>query len=149
MASSTSNTNVEEEYEDLAYKQRMKASVYYTVLQLCKEAEVNMEIKINKQVTAAIAETTCKQFEHFAADLELFAKHGKRTTINTDDVKLLVRKTPKLLEHLNSVQEENPSKTVNKGKKKTVSNKSKKKSTTVDEVTTIEEVDLDPEMDNT
>lgn len=37
-----------------------------------------------------------------AADLEAFAGHARRSTVNTDDVKLLARNNSKLSEHLQS-----------------------------------------------
>ncbi|ESO84373.1 hypothetical protein LOTGIDRAFT_59040, partial [Lottia gigantea] len=77
--------------------QRLKAAVFFSVVQICKQVEEDTGCTINKQVTASISELTCKQFENVATDIELFAKHAKRSTINTDDVKLLVRKTPNLV----------------------------------------------------
>ncbi|XP_078413918.1 centromere protein S isoform X2 [Cetorhinus maximus] len=66
--------------------------------------------------------------ENFATDLELFAKHGKRTTVNTDDVKLLARRSKALLNFItekcndlacnNAEQKEKRALTTGKGKKK-------------------------------
>ncbi|XP_048471157.1 centromere protein S [Rhincodon typus] len=66
--------------------------------------------------------------ENFAADLELFAKHGKRTTVNTDDVKLLARRSKALLNFItekcnelassNAEQKEKRAVPTGKGKKK-------------------------------
>ncbi|XP_062889431.1 centromere protein S [Mobula hypostoma] len=111
-----------------AYSQRLRAAVHYTVGCLCEETGENKEVEFSKQTIAAISETTFRQCENFAKDLERFAKHGKRTTINTDDVKLLARRS-KALENFitekcnelaasNAEQKEKKIITAGKGKKK-------------------------------
>ncbi|KAH3822248.1 centromere protein S-like [Dreissena polymorpha] len=96
----------EENFENLTFVQRLKAAVHHTTLKICKEDCEEKDVKLNRMVVAAISETTWKKCEHFATDLELFAKHAKRSTINADDVKMLVRKSPKLLEYITGIQEE-------------------------------------------
>ncbi|XP_018866420.1 centromere protein S isoform X3 [Gorilla gorilla gorilla] len=44
--------------------------------------------------------------ENFAKDLEMFARHAKRTTINTEDVKLLARRSNSLLKYITDKSEE-------------------------------------------
>lgn len=44
--------------------------------------------------------------ESFATDLELFAKHAKRTQINCDDVQLLARKSSTLAAHIDEMSKE-------------------------------------------
>ena len=44
-----------------------------------------------------------RQATIFCTDLELFSKHAKRKTILMEDVLLLARKSPQLLEHLRSI----------------------------------------------
>ncbi|XP_059808247.1 centromere protein S [Hypanus sabinus] len=111
-----------------AYSQRLRAAVHYTVGCLCEEIGENKQVEFSKQTIAAISETTFRQCENFAKDLERFAKHGKRTTINTDDVKLLARRS-KALENFitekcnelaasNAEQKEKKLITAGKGKKK-------------------------------
>ncbi|XP_067659006.1 centromere protein S-like [Haliotis asinina] len=89
--------------DDLSYDQRLKAAVHYTVVRICREVGDDLNVSINKQVVACIAETTWRQFETYSHDLEMFARHAKRSTVLPEDVKLLVRKSPKLLEHINSL----------------------------------------------
>ncbi|XP_074190178.1 centromere protein S isoform X2 [Rhinolophus sinicus] len=44
--------------------------------------------------------------ENFAKDLEMFARHAKRSTINTEDVKLLARRSNSLLRYITEKNEE-------------------------------------------
>ncbi|XP_063291757.1 centromere protein S [Pelobates fuscus] len=81
-------------------KQRLKAAVHYTVGCLCQDVADEKDIQFSKQAVAAISEITFRQFETFAKDLELFARHAKRTTITMDDVKLLARRSRPLYEHI-------------------------------------------------
>ena len=86
-----------EDYEKLAYIQRLKAAIHYTVAEICEESGTEYEVSFSKQVISALAETTFRYSQIMARDLELFAKHAKRSTINTDNVKLLIRKSPELV----------------------------------------------------
>ncbi|XP_052573417.1 centromere protein S isoform X1 [Peromyscus californicus insignis] len=44
--------------------------------------------------------------EHFAKDLEMFARHAKRSTVTTEDVKLLARRSNSLLKYITEKNEE-------------------------------------------
>ncbi|XP_029801776.1 centromere protein S [Suricata suricatta] len=44
--------------------------------------------------------------QNFARDLEMFARHAKRSTINTEDVKLLARRSNSLLKYITEKSEE-------------------------------------------
>ncbi|XP_026866727.2 centromere protein S isoform X2 [Electrophorus electricus] len=79
-----------------AYSQRLKAAVHYTVGRLCQNAVADCEMEVSRQAIAAIAETTFRQCDIFAKELEAFARHAKRHTVTTDDVKLLARKSTAL-----------------------------------------------------
>ncbi|OWK08704.1 APITD1 [Cervus elaphus hippelaphus] len=59
-------------------------------------------MQFSKQTIAAISEVTFRQCENFANDLEMFARHGKRSTINTEDVKLLARRSHSLFKAIAS-----------------------------------------------
>ncbi|XP_067423493.1 centromere protein S isoform X2 [Emydura macquarii macquarii] len=96
----------EQEREHLLHTQRLKAAVHYTVGCLCQEVAEDKGIQFSKQTIAAISEITFRQCEIFAKDLEMFARHGKRTTINSEDVKLLARRSNSLLRYITQKSEE-------------------------------------------
>ncbi|XP_005665037.1 centromere protein S isoform X2 [Sus scrofa] len=85
-----------EEQQRFSYRQRLKAAVHYTVGCLCEEVASDKDMPFSKQTIAAISEVTFRQCENFAKDLEMFARHAKRSTINTEDVKLLARRSNSL-----------------------------------------------------
>ncbi|KAL4693977.1 hypothetical protein H8959_013242 [Pygathrix nigripes] len=95
-----------EEHQRFSYQQRLKAAVHYTVGCLCEEVALDKEMQFSKQTIAAISELTFRQCENFAKDLETFARHAKRTTINTEDVKLLARRSNSLLKYITDKSEE-------------------------------------------
>lgn len=82
---------------DSELEQRLKMSVHFTVGKMCEEQESKYDIKFTKQVISVINEIVWNQIRQAAQDLESFAKHGKRTTINIEDVKLLVRRNESLV----------------------------------------------------
>ncbi|XP_043919085.1 centromere protein S isoform X2 [Protopterus annectens] len=77
-------------------RERLKAAVHYTVGCLTSEVAEDVGLSFSKRTIAAIAETTFRQCEQFARDLEMFARHAKRSTVNTDDVKLVARRSQSL-----------------------------------------------------
>ncbi|XP_008567035.1 PREDICTED: centromere protein S isoform X1 [Galeopterus variegatus] len=95
-----------EEQQRFSYQQRLKAAVHYTVGCLCEEVASDKEIQFSKQTIAAISEMTFRQCENFAKDLEMFARHAKRSTVNTEDVKLLARRSNSLLKYITEKNEE-------------------------------------------
>ncbi|XP_077314119.1 centromere protein S [Lithobates pipiens] len=111
--------------------QRLKAAVHYTVGGLCQDVAEDKEIQFSKQAIAAISEITFRQCEilisikRFAKDLEMFARHGKRSTINVDDVKLISRRSRSLHAHISAYGEEiasnNQEQKAKKKQKKSVS----------------------------
>ncbi|NXF56683.1 CENPS protein, partial [Ciccaba nigrolineata] len=86
--------------------QRLKAAVHYTVGCLCQDVAEDQEVQFSKQTIAAISEITFRQCENFAKDLEMFARHAKRTTVTTEDVKLLARRSSSLLKYITQKSEE-------------------------------------------
>jgi len=65
-------------------------------------------LDVDKKVIDCITNLGIQQLETLSNDLEAFAKHGKRTIVNTDDVKLLARRNPKLTTHLTSIEQTIP-----------------------------------------
>ncbi|NXP45326.1 CENPS protein, partial [Heliornis fulica] len=86
--------------------QRLKAAVHYTVGCLCQDVAEDKGVQLSKQAIAAISEVSFRQCETFAKDLEMFARHAKRSTINTEDVKLLARRSNSLLKYITKKSEE-------------------------------------------
>ncbi|XP_045596493.1 centromere protein S isoform X2 [Procambarus clarkii] len=85
---------------ELNHVQTLKAAIHFTVGRTCEEIGVELGLSFSKHVIATLSEITCKQLETYSADLEAFANHARRAVINTDDVKLLVRRNPDLTKHI-------------------------------------------------
>ncbi|XP_041836812.1 centromere protein S [Melanotaenia boesemani] len=86
--------------------QRLKAAVHYTVGHLCKKIGADHRKELSRQTVAAIAETTFRQCDVFAKDLEAFARHAKRTTVSAEDVKLVARRSTALSVYIQNKSEE-------------------------------------------
>ncbi|XP_035518600.1 centromere protein S [Morone saxatilis] len=86
--------------------QRLKAAVHYTVSRICQKMGEDHRREFSRQVIAAIAETTVRQCDIFAKDLEAFARHAKRSTVSTEDVKLVARRSTALSIYIQNKSEE-------------------------------------------
>ncbi|MEE6485177.1 hypothetical protein FKM82_014196 [Ascaphus truei] len=129
----------EEHEAQFSRTQRLKAAVHYTVGSLCKEVADDKEIQFSKQAIAAITEITFRQCETFAKDLEMFARHAKRSTINMEDVKLLARRSNSLMAHITKYSEEIASNNLEqKDKKKKKPGSAGKEQTSCEAGTTVQ-----------
>ncbi|XP_027299008.2 centromere protein S [Anas platyrhynchos] len=99
-------------------EQRLRAAVHYTAGCLCQDVAEDKGMRFSKQAIAAIAEITFRQCENFARDLEMFARHAKRSTVTTEDVKLLTRRSNSLLKYITQKSEELTSNTMEQKEKK-------------------------------
>ncbi|KAL4622576.1 centromere protein S-like [Arapaima gigas] len=92
--------------EEFSHHQRLKAALHFTVGRLCEDIAGSSRKKFSKELVAAIAETTFRQCDIFAKDLEAFARHAKRTTVNSEDVKLVARRSTALYNYITRKSEE-------------------------------------------
>ncbi|NXM07187.1 CENPS protein, partial [Tyrannus savana] len=91
--------------------QRLKAAVHYTVGCLCREVEEDKDVQFSKQSIAAISEITFRQCGTACCWQTLrggfiLCRHAKRSTINTEDVKLLARRSSSLLKYITQKSDE-------------------------------------------
>ncbi|XP_020484625.1 centromere protein S [Labrus bergylta] len=87
-------------------QQRLKAAVHFTVGRLCQKTGEDHRRDFSRQVIASMAETAFRQCDIFAKDLEAFARHAKRSTVSTEDVKLLARRSNALSIYIQNKSEE-------------------------------------------
>ncbi|NXT23957.1 CENPS protein, partial [Syrrhaptes paradoxus] len=82
--------------------QRLRAAVHYTAGGLCQEVAADRGTEFSKQAVAAIAEITFRQCGVFF----ILCRHAKRSTITTEDVKLLARRSSSLLRYITQKSDE-------------------------------------------
>ncbi|GJJ74572.1 centromere protein S [Entomortierella parvispora] len=77
-------------------RERLKAAIWFMVGEICENQKADLNVVITPQLVASLAEIVFNQAETLGKDLELFARHAKRSTINVDDVKLASRRNASL-----------------------------------------------------
>ncbi|NXJ64825.1 CENPS protein, partial [Rostratula benghalensis] len=109
--------------------QRLKAAVHYTVGCLCQDVAEDKDVQFSKQSIAAISEITFRQCGtevYFKGYFLILCRHAKRSTVTTEDVKLLARRSTSLLKYITQKSEEITSNNmVQKEKKKKKSSAAK------------------------
>ncbi|KAI5839947.1 kinetochore component CENP-S-domain-containing protein, partial [Morchella snyderi] len=80
--------------------QRLKSALWFTIGKIVDAECVTLKVNATPQFIAALTELVWAQLENVGRDLESFAKHAGRTTVNTDDVLLLARRNDGLEELL-------------------------------------------------
>ncbi|XP_021927434.1 centromere protein S-like isoform X1 [Zootermopsis nevadensis] len=83
--------------EGLSHEEKLRLSVLRDVSKICQEVGGQIKMELEKDVINLIGELIWKKMRVISQDLEHFAKHAKRTTINAEDVKLLTRRNPSLV----------------------------------------------------
>eukprot|EP00730_Choanoeca_flexa_P004234 TRINITY_DN11639_c0_g1_i1.p3 TRINITY_DN11639_c0_g1~~TRINITY_DN11639_c0_g1_i1.p3 ORF type:complete len:132 (+),score=25.42 TRINITY_DN11639_c0_g1_i1:2397-2792(+) len=86
--------------------QRAEAAIHYTVNEILKQIGRHEKVAFSKPTVAIISKLVVEQSQIMAQDLQAFAKHGKRTTIQPDDVKLFARRRSSMVARLDAMIEE-------------------------------------------
>jgi len=92
--------------QDLQRFERLKAAVELIVGDLSGEVSEQLGVEFCRETIATLALITVGKIERSAADLESFANHAKRTTVTTEDVKLLTRRNIQLTQYLATLDNE-------------------------------------------
>ncbi|KAK0635350.1 kinetochore component CENP-S-domain-containing protein [Bombardia bombarda] len=77
-------------------RERLKAALWYAIGQIVDEESLRLNRNATPQFIGMLTMMVMGQIENVAIDLESFAQHAGRTTINTDDVMLLTRRNSDL-----------------------------------------------------
>ncbi|GFT36787.1 centromere protein S [Nephila pilipes] len=114
-------------------EEKLQTSVHYAVGKICTDAAESFKVQFSKEFIASVADLAFRQAGIFAEDLEAFAKHAKRSTVNTDDVKLLARRSESLHDHINKMATELAANSI----------KAKNKKKKTDEEPVVQTIDID------
>ncbi|KAK5170031.1 kinetochore component CENP-S-domain-containing protein [Cryomyces antarcticus] len=87
MADEDDNNN-----EEALKTERLKSALWYSIGQIVDEDSLRLNINATPQFIGALTEMVWAQIENTSKDLESFARHAGRTTIDTSDVLLLARR---------------------------------------------------------
>ncbi|GEQ72070.1 hypothetical protein JCM33374_g5756 [Metschnikowia sp. JCM 33374] len=71
---------------------QLKSSVYLSVAKMVEDHCKDLNISASPSFVASLVELVYNQILLVGEDLELFAEHAGRTTINTSDVYMITRK---------------------------------------------------------
>ncbi|KAI7886262.1 hypothetical protein K492DRAFT_203352 [Lichtheimia hyalospora FSU 10163] len=77
---------------------QLKAAIWRAVDQIARAEAEKMGKTLSQAFVSSLADIVYAQAVTMATDLEVFAKHGRRSTISMDDVKLCARRNDNLLE---------------------------------------------------
>ena len=80
------------EADDQTKEERLKAALWYAMGKTIDGVAVAQNLNATPHFIGGLSEMVWGQIQNVAQDLEAFAKHGGRTTIDTKDVLLLSRR---------------------------------------------------------
>ncbi|KAL2010965.1 hypothetical protein VTN00DRAFT_3683 [Thermoascus crustaceus] len=72
--------------------QRLKSALWLSIGKIVDEETIKLGVNATPQFIGALTEMVWAQIETVSQDLEAFAKHAGRSTINVSDVMLLTRR---------------------------------------------------------
>ncbi|KAI3550157.1 hypothetical protein CPAR01_08211 [Colletotrichum paranaense] len=99
-------------------RERLKAALWFAVGKIVDEESIKQNCNATPQYIGALTEMVWAQIESVATDLESFSRHARRSTVHTEDVVLLARKNPDLLDIVRGFVEEQKAEKLRKGKGK-------------------------------
>lgn len=86
--------------DDETKDEKLKAALWYAVGQMVDSITLNQDLNATPHFIGGLSEMVWTQIDNVARDLEAFAKHSGRSTINCKDVLLLGRRNEGLDELL-------------------------------------------------
>lgn len=86
--------------DDNAKDEKLKAALWYAVGQTVDSITLKEDLNATPHFIGGMMEMIWAQIDNVAHDLETFAKHAGRSTVNTKDVLLLGRRNEGLAEIL-------------------------------------------------
>ncbi|KAF9885892.1 hypothetical protein FE257_012272 [Aspergillus nanangensis] len=78
--------------EEVGLEERLKSALWLYIGRIVDEETIKLGINATPQFIGALTEMVWAQIETASQDLESFAKHAGRSTINVSDVLLLARR---------------------------------------------------------
>lgn len=88
---------------------KLKASYHYSIGRTSELVSTKYKLSISKEFIYALTELAVHQLQLMAGDVEKFCKHAKRSTINSEDIKLYGRRNKDILalinQHIENIQE--------------------------------------------
>ena len=86
----------------------LKGSLHATTLKICENVgeDPGMDVRFSYSVVRALGESAFHYVSSLAKDLEMFAQHAKRVTVNTADVKMCARRSKSLHQRISSLAEQ-------------------------------------------
>ncbi|GAB7362561.1 hypothetical protein MBLNU230_g2878t1 [Neophaeotheca triangularis] len=79
-----------------AKEERLKAALWFNIGQTVDAVSLSSDLNATPHFIGGLSEMVWSQIENVSRDLEAFAKHAGRSTINTSDVALLGRRNDAL-----------------------------------------------------
>ncbi|KAJ5239060.1 Histone-fold [Penicillium chermesinum] len=78
--------------QEPSLEERMKAALWFYVGKIVDEETLRLGTTATNQFTAGLTEIVWAQIEGASLDIEAFAKHAGRSTVQTSDVLMLGRR---------------------------------------------------------
>ncbi|KAI9374724.1 kinetochore component CENP-S-domain-containing protein [Aspergillus egyptiacus] len=78
--------------EDVGLEERLKSALWLAIGKIVDEETIKLGVNATPQFIGALTELVWVQIETASQDLECFAKHAGRSTINVSDVMMLARR---------------------------------------------------------
>jgi len=97
---------VEEENEKEEKEKQIKAGCHYHIAKIAEDEAQRLKTTASRQTVAALTEVFFEHAKTIAQDLEAFAKHAKRSTVQPEDVRMCVRRNEGLHNQITKKMEE-------------------------------------------
>ncbi|BDD62381.1 hypothetical protein MPDQ_001395 [Monascus purpureus] len=81
-----------EQNEETSLSERFKSALWLYIGKIVDEETIKLGVNTTPQFIGALTEMVWAQIETVSHDLEAFARHAGRSTINVSDVMLLARR---------------------------------------------------------